>query len=258
MNIIDYKKMKRQVKMSKFLYTVKSILVLIIGIAMVIITLPVVLLALLVQGPGKYARPPRFGVAALQIMVKIFFFLCGIKTEVKGQENLPEDPAVYVGNHQGDFDALLILFALGEPKVTMAKKEVRVLPLVNLWMIMVRCIFVDRKNHEKALASMMESQDFVNNGRSVLYFAEGTRSKGPKMGPFKGGAFKTAVSTGTQIVPFAIDGTYRLFEAQGYLKPGKVTFSILPPVPVSRDENARELSDKVRDMIQKELEDIQK
>ncbi|MBO4818914.1 MAG: 1-acyl-sn-glycerol-3-phosphate acyltransferase [Firmicutes bacterium] len=242
--------------MYKFLQIVKSLIILLIGIVILILSGPVALIALIFQDRDKYAHPPKAAVAFLQFITKLFTRLAGCNYKIEGQENIPDTPAVFVGNHQGDFDAFLSLFAFGEPKATMAKKEIKVVPIANLWMFVLKVIFVDRKDHKKAREAMMESQEYVKNGRSVLYFAEGTRSQGPDMGPFKGGAFKTAVATGTQIVPFAIDGTYKVFEQQGYLKKTDVYLHILPPVPVSTEDDPRELSDKIQGLIQEELDKI--
>ncbi len=235
---------------------IKSILILLIGIIVMILTSPLALIAYIFSKKGKYDPPSKFGVAVLQALAKFFCRLSGCVYHIEGQENIPDTPAVFVGNHQGDYDAFLILFALGEPKVIMAKKEVKVIPIANLWMVIIKCIFVDRKNHKKAMAAMMKSKDYLEHGRSILYFAEGHRSKGPDMGPFKGGAFKTAVATGTQIVPFAIDGSYKVYEQQGYLKRSDVYFHILPPVPVSKEDDPRKVSDKIQGLIQEELDKI--
>ena len=40
----------------------KSILILIAGIIVMILSTPLAIIALLLQGPGKYAKPNRFGV----------------------------------------------------------------------------------------------------------------------------------------------------------------------------------------------------
>ena len=134
---------------------IKSILILLIGIIVMILTSPLALIAYIFSKKGKYDPPSKFGVAVLQALAKFFCRLSGCVYHIEGQENIPDTPAVFVGNHQGDYDAFLILFALGEPKVIMAKKEVKVIPIANLWMVIIKCIFVDRKNHKKAMAAMM-------------------------------------------------------------------------------------------------------
>ena len=239
--------------MIKIIQLIKSFIILLIGVIFLIVTFPLGLIAWIFSDKDKYAHPSKFGVIVLQFLAKFFCKISGCRYHIEGQENIPKDPAVYVGNHQGDYDAFLILFALGEPKIIMAKKEVKVVPIANIWMMVIKCIFVDRKNKVKARESMMSSIDYVKHGRSVLYFAEGTRSQGPQLGPFKGGAFKTAVTTGTQIVPFVIEGSYKVYEENRYLKTSDVYFHILPSVPVSTEDDPREVSDKVRNLIQDEL-----
>ncbi len=235
---------------------IKTILVLLVGILMLLISLPFAVVIWIFQKKNKYEAPSRAGVWGIQTMSKIFCRLAGCRFTIEGQENIPDSPAIFVGNHQGNFDAFLAMFALGDPKVTMTKIEAKAIPVANIWMSIIKVIFVDRKNPGRAIAAMKESEDFLRHGRSLLYFAEGTRSQGPDMGPFKGGAFKTAVATGTQIVPFVIDGTYKVFEQQGYLKSADVVLHILPPVPVSTEDVPRELSDKIQKMIQEELDRI--
>jgi 1-acyl-sn-glycerol-3-phosphate acyltransferase len=242
--------------MYKFLQIIKSILILLIGIVILLLSFPVALIALIFQNKDKYAHPSKPAVAFLQFITKAFTRLAGCNYHIEGQENIPKDAAVFVGNHQGDFDAFLSLFAFGEPKATMAKKEIKVVPIANIWMLVLKVIFVDRKDHRKAHDAMIESQEYLKHGRSVLYFAEGTRSQGPDMGPFKMGAFKTAVETETQIVPFVIDGSYKVFEQQRYLKKADVYVHILPPVKVSKEDNIKELADKVQTQIQEELDKI--
>ena len=241
-------KLQRTVKM------LRTIIALLAAIVMLILSIPVALLGLLVKGTDKYAHPPKFAYRFLQGITNIFLKLAGCNYKVEGSENIPDTPAIFVGNHQGDFDGFLVLVALGEPKANMAKKEIKVVPIAHLWMPLLNVIFVDRKNPEKARQAMYQSQDYIEHGLSLMYFPEGTRSKGPDMGPFKGGAFKTAVATGAPIVPFVVDGTYKIFEEQGHLVKTDIPFHILPPVPVSKDEDPRALSEKIRGIIQEELD----
>ena len=60
----------------------------------------------------------------------------------------------------------------------------------------------------------------------------------------------------SKIVPFVIDGTYKVYEQQGKLKKADVVFSILPPIEVSTDEDPKELSAKTKALIQAELDRI--
>ncbi len=51
------------------------------------------------------------------------------------------------------------------------------------------------------------------------------------MGEFKAGAFRIACKAGAPVVPVAIDGSYKIMEANhNLMKPAHVNITILPPV----------------------------
>ncbi len=78
---------------------------------------------------------------------------------------------------------------------------------------------------------MKEAAALLEQGKSVIVFPEGTRSKGERMGEFKPGAFKMAFSAKAPIVPVAVDGSYKIMEANhNLMKPGHVNLTILPPI----------------------------
>lgn len=67
-------------------------------------------------------------------------------------------------------------------------------------------------------------------GESVVVFPEGTRSKGDAMGEFKAGAFRIACKAGAPVVPVAIDGSYKIMEANhNLMKPALSTSQFCRP-----------------------------
>ena len=90
---------------------------------------------------------------------------------------------------------------------------------------------------------------------ATTIFPEGTRSKGPVMNEFKPGALRAAIKAGTPIVPYAIDGSYKLYDQTRRVTKGKVKLSILPPVdPKALGMKHAELSQYVQSLIQAELD----
>ena len=67
----------------------------------------------------------------------------GVTVEVRGREHMPPDPALYVANHQGNFDIPLLLANLGEPKGIVAKLSLSKFPFVSTWMRYFGCVFID-------------------------------------------------------------------------------------------------------------------
>jgi 1-acyl-sn-glycerol-3-phosphate acyltransferase len=68
-------------------------------------------------------------------------------------------------------------------------------------------IVIDRKNAEKAIASIQKAKELMDTKKiSVHIFAEGTRSKTGEIQPFKRGAFYLASKVGYPVIPVTING----------------------------------------------------
>lgn len=237
-------------------HMLRTIFFLIVVAVCLILSLPLMLISSLTRDKDEFGPMPGITKWIASKIVPFVAKLGGCNVTIKGKENLPDGPVLLVGNHQGDFDVLLILFAFGEIPVIVAKKEAKKVPIAATWMKMIHCIFMDRKDMRQSLMCIKKTGDYLEHGFKTLVFPEGTRSQGPEMGEFKPGAFKAAIKTKTPIVPFVIDGTYKVFEKQRYLKKADVTLSILRPIQVSGDEKTQEISDTVKGMIQNELDRI--
>ncbi len=156
--------------------------------------------------------------------------LAGGRVTVKGLENIPQEPVIFVVNHSGYFDIPLFLGYV-EPVAMLAKKELGKLPFIHGWMKLLRCVFVDRKDPRAAAKSLEKVVEVVNNGHNYAIFPEGTRSKDGTLGRFKGGAFKVAMKTGATVVPCAIAGTNNMMKKGSlWLHPSDISITVLEPI----------------------------
>ncbi len=178
---------------------------------------------------------------------------------VYGLENIPKDePVVFIGNHQSNFDSALMFYYLHKKRPGfIVKKELDGKPILSKWMKMVNCLFIDRKDVKKSMKTILEAIDRIKKGRSMLIFPEGTRSKGKEMNEFKSGSFKLATKTKVPIVPFTINGTYQIMEANhNFIKPNKkVELYIHKPIEtknLTREEEV-ELPEKVKAIIKEKI-----
>ena len=130
--------------------------------------------------------------------------LAGVQLEVLGLENIPDEPVVFVCNHQGNFDIPILLTALPKANGILAKKELQHLPLINRWMLLLHCVFIDRDNPRQAVSALNSAAKNLQDGCSIVVFPEGTRSKCADIGEFKAGAFKIATKTKAKIVPLKV------------------------------------------------------
>lgn len=174
---------------------------------------------------------------------------------VKGKEKIPQNEAViYTPNHAGMFDIPAVVINTPTMPVFMAKKELKKVPVIKDWMEVLDCVFVDRSNKEKAHQSICDAIDKVKNGRSLVIFPEGTRSKTGELGEFKGGAMKIAMETGAKVVPVLIEGTRGRFEETGNITPGTVHVTFLDPIETKglTKEDFYKMPSEIRAMLENE------
>jgi 1-acyl-sn-glycerol-3-phosphate acyltransferase len=96
-------------------------------------------------------------------------------------------------------------------------------------------IYIDREDHQKALASMDVVREKLEKERpTVIMFPEGTRSATGELQRFKKGAFVLAIQTGAAIVPTAIVGSRQVMRKHSLLiHAGTVTIRFGEPIPVT-------------------------
>ncbi len=149
----------------------------------------------------------------------------GCKIIVKGQENIPEGTALFVGNHRSNLDILVHHQVLDRPVGFVAKKEMEKLPLLPLYMRDIGCLFLDRNDIKQGMETIKLGTSYLEAGHSMVLFPEGTRNHTDTLLPFKEGGYKMAERAKCPIVPMAVVGSDKLLENSGSkgVKRGTVT-----------------------------------
>jgi len=186
--------------------------------------------------------------------------IAGVKLNISGKGNIPDNAVLFVSNHQGNFDIPILISVLGA-KSFISKTAVEKLPMIRTWMKHMNCIFIQRDNPRQSVAALGTAAEVIKSGYSVVIFPEGTRSRGENMGEFKSGAFKIAQKAECGIVPVSISGSYRIMESNKMLiKPAEVSVNILPPVDIkslSKDE-IKSLPNDIKQLIMQSRCEIEK
>jgi len=184
---------------------------------------------------------------------KILLKICSTKVQLIGRENiLRGKPQVFMANHQSDFDILITLAYVPGQFRWIAKKELFAIPVFGRAMRGAGYIEIDRQNHDKALQSLDLAALRIREGKSVMTFPEGTRSRNGEIKPFKQGTFYLAIQSGVPIVPISIIGSGEIMPKRSLkIRPGKIKLVIDQPIS-TKDytlENRQELIDRVRQVI---------
>lgn len=160
--------------------------------------------------------------------------------KVTGLERIPDQPVLFVANHQGLFDILLLIGYLERPIGFIAKEEIKKIPIVNKWMIEMQCVFIDRSNRRAAVKVIDDGIELLNSGQSMVIFPEGTRGKGREINPFKSGSLRLATRSGVPIVPVTVDGTYQVYEKNNRkITASDLTLTVSEPIYPEQYENMK-------------------
>lgn len=184
-------------------------------------------------------------------------YLTPIRVRVTGRGNIdPTQSYVIVANHQSQYDIFVLYGWLGIDFKWVMKQELRKVPGIGIGCEKVGHIFIDRSNHEKAVASLRAAKEKIVNGTSVIFFPEGTRSRDGSLGVFKKGAFKMALDLRLPILPITIVGTRDILPTDTVdLFPGCARMIIHKPIDIAgyTDDNLDELVDRARGVIESGL-----
>lgn len=221
----------------------------------VFLTVVAILLGALVMGPHR-----AFWTIA-PLWFKQMAALSGIRRRVEGWEHLPEDirsgkqPVIFMGNHESQLDPPFLIGAIPVPSVFIAKKEVKLIPMVGWAAMCAGVIFIDRGARERAVKSLHQAAKEIRGGKSVSVFAEGTRTRTGELLPFKKGSFVLAQDAGVPIVPFGIHGAFRLLPPGAKrIRPGLYCLRFGTPV----DPGAFPDRDQLMQAVRAQVEELRK
>ena len=190
---------------------------------------------------------------------RVGLWLAGVRVEVSGAEKIPAGtPVIYMSNHQGNFDILALFQAIPRQFSWIAKEELFKVPVFGHSMARAGYVPLDRgASGRRALKSMEKAAVVIREGRSVVVFPEGTRTRDGSLLEFKQGGFLLAGKAGVPIVPLTINGSMQINPRNRLeLYPGTIRILFADPVPAERvaGKDRERLREEVRQAIDGGLE----
>ncbi len=133
-------------------------------------------------------------------------FLFGLKRNVTGIENIPDDNCIIACKHQSAWETLYLplLFPL---LTVILKKELLKVPFMGNYLYHAGMIFVDRSDALGSMKAILKgTKRSFEEGRRLVIFPEGTRVPYGQRVPIKGGIIAIAKHfPDTMIVPVSLD-----------------------------------------------------
>jgi 1-acyl-sn-glycerol-3-phosphate acyltransferase len=163
---------------------------------------------------------------------RLFLRLAGIPVTANGLDNLPKDvPRILAVNHASYLDGLVLVAALPGRHSFVAKRELQKSIISRLYLQRIGCEFVERFDFQQGIEDTGRIQRSVANGRSMVFFPEGTFRRMPGLLPFKMGAFLVGAQARVPVVPVAIRGTRSILHPDHWFpRRGSVIISVGSPL----------------------------
>ncbi len=121
-----------------------------------------------------------------------------------------KEPVIFVGNHTSHMDGVMssVIFNKSKACIIVAKDWYEK-PKFNWFLKYNRCIPMDRFSVDTGWLRL--SKDAVKKGESVIIYPEGRTGKEQEPKEFKSGFLMLAIMAGVKVVPFAVEGDYKMF-----------------------------------------------
>lgn len=179
----------------------------------------------------------NIGVVWCRLIQKVLYLLCGIHSQVKGMENIPQDPhkqLIVLGKHQSAWETFVYPSIFSKELCFVFKRELLYVPFFGWALASLRMIHInrgDRGNAREAVSA--QGKIVLKEGRWIAIFPEGTRTPRGSFKPYRKGGVRLAISTQTDILPVA-QNSGSIWPRNTFLKrPGLITLSIGPVISVA-------------------------
>ncbi len=184
-------------------------------------------------------------------------WVCGVRFEITGIENLPDAPYVALSKHQSPWETYFLQYYLSPVSIVL-KRELLNLPFFGWGLRLTDPIAIDRGNPKQALKQTLEQgKQCLKKNISVLIFPEGTRTLPGKEAKYARGGANIAVAAEVPVVPVAHNAG-EFWPTDRWIKfPGTITVAIGKPIS-STEFNSREITEQAKEWIEGQVEAMEK
>lgn len=174
-------------------------------------------------------------------------FFCNARTEVRGLEHIGDKPVLIASKHQSTLDTVIPFLYFDDPCIIL-KRELLWYPLFGFYALKTGQIAIDRSGAMKTLKEMTRRAKLArDDGRSLLIFPEGTRTKPGVEAEYKPGIALLYKELELECLPVALS-TGVCWPAKGIMRyPGTMVVEFMPRIEpgLSRKVFMKTLHDRI-------------
>lgn len=181
--------------------------------------------------------------------------ICCINYKVEGLHNIPKDKnGIILCKHSSTWETFFVPYHFYHCAIIL-KRELYWVPFFGWGMLANRPIAINRSARSSAMQQIMEKgKKYLDQGRWLLIFPEGTRIPYGKVSKYKLGGARLAIETGYPVLPIAHNAG-KFWPKNKFIKtPGTVTVvfgKMIDPKGYTPDALMNEVKDWIESTIER-------
>ncbi|HTM79593.1 lysophospholipid acyltransferase family protein [Asticcacaulis sp.] len=185
-------------------------------------------------------------------MVQAMRIFAGIRLEVRGRENIPDQPVIFACKHHSWGDGFCI-YSQFDDLAFVTGDHLEKFPLMSALLAKLGAIVVNNCGGIEARKTLANrSADAARDGRSILIYPEGHLNAPGTYRRYRSGVWHMMNNFNMQVVPVATNLGLFWQETQYRKTPGTAILEFLPPIApgLSKDEFLATLRDRIEQRSQ--------
>ncbi len=185
-------------------------------------------------------------------MVQAMQIFAGIRLEVRGRENIPDQPVIFACKHHSWGDGFCI-YSQFDDLAFVTGDHLEKFPLMSALLAKLGAIVVNNCGGIEARKTLANrSADAARDGRSILIYPEGHLNAPGTYRRYRSGVWHMMNNFNMQVVPVATNLGLFWQETQYRKTPGTAILEFLPPIApgLSKDEFLATLRDRIEQRSQ--------
>jgi 1-acyl-sn-glycerol-3-phosphate acyltransferase len=206
----------------------------------------------------RWTKKPREVRWLLRLWSTSFIYgarvIVGVRFRLDGLENIPDQPVIFVGNHQSYWESIAMTVFVPHINVV-TKRAAMEIPVFGWGLRHAPMIPIDRDTPGKNLRRMLkQGRASVKQGRSLLIYPEGGRVPPGEHRAFSRGLGPLYRHCECDVVPFVTNAGLHWPSGFQTKHPGVITIRFFPPIPPGTD--AREFTRDIENLLNTEKDKL--
>ena len=189
--------------------------------------------------------PAKFWIKGIFLSLEL---ICKVTHEIRGLDNLPDEPVIIVSKHQSAFETFALFYYLNK-SFFVHKKQLYYIPIFGQYLLKSNMVAINRSGHASAMRKMLNDVKVrLDEGSSIIIFPEGTRKLPGDKPDYKTGFIGIYNITNRKILPVALNSGLCWPKHSRIIKKGHIVIQILQTIDANLEK--KEVLRKVEDLIE--------